>query len=271
MENKIGQEFKQEFMEDKADFSINRWFNKLPIRIVGSPEKPFFYASDIGTVLGLQRIGMSLKNFDETEIVTPETRLQYNIVTYRKYKDQFRRDDSITLLTEYGVYRLIINSRSEIASEFKKYIYKLIEETRQADRNKLKTIDPEDFEELKNKVAKLERMSDEYQKYNPSIFVFTKKVNGNPYEHILAKDKDEYIEQYFDETCEVLYKFTTKPCPEDYTKYTMCAKIYGDSEQIMDDLSEHCLDIEPMSLRYCRYIMDFDLSIIEARVVYHKQ
>ena len=95
-------------------FAINEFFNNQPIRVIGSPDEPFFYASDIGDILGIKNIATSIKNFDEMELVTPEVRIEHKLVTYRKYGDKFRRDDTITLLTEYGVYRLILCSKSII-------------------------------------------------------------------------------------------------------------------------------------------------------------
>ena len=42
-----------------------------------------------------------------------------------------KRDDRIILLTEFGVYRLIINSRSENARAFKGHIYETLRSARQ--------------------------------------------------------------------------------------------------------------------------------------------
>ena len=36
-------------------FSINAWFNNLPIRIIGTPDCPYFYAVDVGKVLGMKK------------------------------------------------------------------------------------------------------------------------------------------------------------------------------------------------------------------------
>lgn len=51
---------------------ITAWFNNLPIRVLGSNLEPFFYAGDIAQVLDIQKVRNSVKNFDETELVTPE-------------------------------------------------------------------------------------------------------------------------------------------------------------------------------------------------------
>ena len=112
----------------------NTWFNDLPVRIIGTPEEPFFYARDIADILGIKKISTSIKNFDKTELVTSEMRAHHNLLTYKKYRDEMRRDDSIILLTENGVSRLLSNSRTPAAEKLrsllddKKYYYKSIPE-----------------------------------------------------------------------------------------------------------------------------------------------
>ena len=150
---------------ENNQFTINGFFNNLPIRIIGTPEEPFFYASDIGDILGIKQISVSVKNFDETEIVTSQKRQKYNIVTYYKYKDEMRRDDRIVLLTEFGVYRLILCSRSDIAKDFKKYIYQLISTARNGEKKKLNTISANDLNKLRSAVETLEKERNDYQKY----------------------------------------------------------------------------------------------------------
>ena len=137
-------------MEDNQ-FTINGFFNNLPIRIIGTPEEPFFYDNDIGTILGIKNIATSITGFDDTEIVTPDVRQKYNLVTYYKYRDTLRRDDRIVLFTEFGVYRLILCSRSLIAKDFKKYVYQLIKNTRNTEKQKLNVISQNDFNEMKQK------------------------------------------------------------------------------------------------------------------------
>lgn len=254
-------------MQDNQ-FTINGFFNDLPIRIIGTSTVPFFYANDIGAVLGIKNIQMSIKNFDEMELVTPETRQKYNLVTYYKYKDELRRDDRITLLTEYGVYRLIINSRSDIAKEFKRYIYQLISSSRDNEDKTLNMISQDDVKELKNKLDIIEKQRDEYSKHNPAIYVFTKKINDIPYKHMPKRDVDEYAAEYETDSCDTLYKFTTRPVADDYVMYTLYAKIYGDSEQIMSGIFPESLSINYKASKYSCYHADFDMCVVEGKVIY---
>lgn len=254
---------------ENTQFTINSFFNNLPIRIIGSPEEPFFYASDIGDILGIKQISVSVKNFDETEIATPEVRRTKNLVTYRKYKDELRRDDSVTLLTEYGVYRLILCSRSAIAKEFKAHIYQLIKNARLAEREKLHIISKDDFAAMHKHIQELEKNQAEYKKYNPTIFVFKVEICGNPYNHIPTEFVDKDIARYFNESWEYLYKFTTEPDATDYTLGEPIAKIYGNSEQIMEELLDEALEIVPSAHSKYSFHENFDFDIMYGKIIYN--
>ena len=256
MEN-IPQQPEQEVL-DNSVFSINTWFNNLPIRIIGTPDEPFFYAADIAAVLGIKNVSMSIKNFDQEDIVSPEMRARYNLITYKQYKKGPRQDDSVVLLTEDGAYRLIFGSRCVLAREFRRHIAAIIREARLKEVNKLKIIEPEKLQAMTAELADARAIIKRYQKYNPAIYVFEKLVDGNPCKHILREDRDYDIKDA--EHCERLYKFTTKPNASDYSGYNLYAEIYGNSDQIMDSLFDECLDINPKSLEYCRYIPDCDFD-----------
>lgn len=115
-----------------ADMEINRWFNQLPIRILNSHQFPMFYAEDITKALSIKCGRTSLRNFTEKEIVSPALRQRYNIVTYSKLKNCLRRNDKAILLTEFGVYRLIMNSRGQLADQFRDFIYDVLYQLRTA-------------------------------------------------------------------------------------------------------------------------------------------
>ena len=257
---------------DNSVFSINTWFNNLPIRIIGSSDEPFFYASDIAAILGIKQLSSSIKNFDQTELVSPDTRARCNLITYRKYKGDMRRDDSITLLTECGVYRIIFNSRSNLSRDFRAHIYTTLRVARQNEKTPLNIINQEDLQIINEKLNNLESLVKKYQKYNPVIYVFRIAVNGNPFDYILREDRDPDITQY--DSCKRLYKFTTKPIASDYTTYNLYAEIYGNNGNVMDSLSEYSLELKPKSLKYCRYIPDCDFDdydfcdFSECKIVY---
>jgi prophage antirepressor-like protein len=97
---------------NQSGLEINQFFNQLPIRILNSQQLPFFYAEDVAKVLCIRNVRTSITNFTNKEIVSQDLRRKYNITTYCKYKGGVRRNDKAILLTEFGVYRLIMNSRT---------------------------------------------------------------------------------------------------------------------------------------------------------------
>src|ERR1700761_6865683 len=95
-------------------FSINEWFNENNIRMLGTPDKPYFYAADVGRALGIAKIAQSISRFGDSDTVSDTTRTAEGIVTYRQYRNELRRNDGVKLLTEAGVYRLIMTKNTEI-------------------------------------------------------------------------------------------------------------------------------------------------------------
>lgn len=97
-------------------FSINEWFNELPIRIIGTLQNPIFYASEIGIVLGIKNVRKSVAKFDESKVVTGLMRETLNIKSYKFSKNKkLIEDPTMILLTLSGAKRLIASSRSLIA------------------------------------------------------------------------------------------------------------------------------------------------------------
>ncbi len=132
-------------MIDRPEFEINRFFNELPIRILNSHEMPFFYAEDVAKALGIKNTKTTTQNFDEDEIVSMQQRQKYNITTYKKYRNTFRPNNKIILLTEFGVYRLLLSNRSEKSNEFKKFLYDVLHQLRTVGEYKIKA----ELEQLK--------------------------------------------------------------------------------------------------------------------------
>ena len=71
----------------------------------------YYYAEDVAAAIGIKKVRITVKNYNETEIVFPDRRKKYNIITYRRYKDSFRRDDRMILITNQGLMRLLSSSR----------------------------------------------------------------------------------------------------------------------------------------------------------------
>lgn len=106
---------------------LNQIFNDLPIRIIGSHQFPMFYASDIGKILGIGNVRDKIRGFSQKEIVNYETRQKMGISTHRANGS---KHDGITLLTEYGVYRLMFTQNSELAESFREWFYDMMHKVR---------------------------------------------------------------------------------------------------------------------------------------------
>jgi prophage antirepressor-like protein len=90
---------------------------EVQINIRGSDEDPLFQANQIGELLELTNIRVTLKDFDEDEKVV--------IATYTRGGNQ-----QITFITEIGLYRLLGMSRKPIARTFQKWVCQVIKEIR---------------------------------------------------------------------------------------------------------------------------------------------
>lgn len=92
-------------------------FENEDIRIYGTVENPLFVANDIGRVLGLKSIKMSIKDFDDTM-------RQVNTI----YSNAGNRQ--MSLLTEKGLYEVLYKSRKPVAKKFKDWAYRVMKEIR---------------------------------------------------------------------------------------------------------------------------------------------
>jgi len=227
--------------------SITSWFNHLPIRIIGDNITPYFYAQDIGSILGIKNVRTSLQKFTEYEIVSRELRESKGLVTYYKYKDELRRDDSIILLTEPGVYRLVMRSRLLVAEQLKEHIYKAVLNARLAEQQKLNILIDENnnMKEAFRNADKMREELDAHKKHNPIWYVFETKINDDPYKHVDKCDMNpDGIGQ---DPCEYLYLYTMNTRATDFNK-KLVAKLFGFPDDIRDGIAEESLTTNPSSM-----------------------
>lgn len=98
----------QAFVLDGTSHDVSiKWENGVPL----------FRASDVGQVLEISNIHMSLQTFDEDEKVISKA-------------DTPGGPQEVTYLTEQGVYKLIMRSRKPIAKPFQKWVCNVIVEIR---------------------------------------------------------------------------------------------------------------------------------------------
>jgi prophage antirepressor-like protein len=224
------------------NFDINDQLNKFNIRILNTYADPYFYGYEIGDILGIKNIRNSVRNFDESEIVSAEDRIKNNIITYSPYKGKMRKDDKVILIKEYGLHRLIINSNSAAAKDFRNYIYKTIRDKRLESEIKLNMLEGKDNTiETNNKYIKSQEELDQYKKFVPMFICYKIEINDDPYKHIESKHKSK--DQLCDYKTEFLYLFVIDGIDNGYyiSKYTTYAKIFGTKEYIYEKIAEYTL------------------------------
>jgi prophage antirepressor-like protein len=158
-------------LKTDSTIEINHFFNELPIRILNSHQFPFFYAEDVCKILNIKNTRKSVENFTEHEIVSQELRQKYNITTYKIHRGKRAIDNRKILLTEFGVYRLLMNSRSQLAEQFRTFVYQVLYQLRTVGEYKIKAdleqlqitneLLRKDNERLQTKVSEFKNLCDE--------------------------------------------------------------------------------------------------------------
>lgn len=249
-------------------FQINTFFNSLPIRIIGTEKHPMFYAEDLGRLLGIARIRDQIKYYSEHEIVAPWQKEMNNVTTYRT---NGRKHDRMVLLSEFGLYRLLMNNKSQIGETFRTWVYEVLWKIRI--NGAYKYAESETIEALKltneklliesNKhkeyIKELELKQQSFKNLCEKIHIFEIKNNPkwvklerNLPEHDQFSDDsgeedefdyidnwDAYSKDFPLEAAQRLYsyKLSIKPTPEDFTKYNTVFSLYvRDSKKVLENL-----------------------------------
>ena len=105
----------EEIKEDSN--CIIKAFEYTNITIVKEDSNTFlFRGTDIGKVLGLTNIRVTIQNFDEDERVV------------RKAYDSNNIERDTIFLTSRGIYRLLYNSKKDIAKQFRKWVGNILDD-----------------------------------------------------------------------------------------------------------------------------------------------
>lgn len=97
-------------------FNTNDLHTEIVIK--GTIDEPLFRASDVGVILDISNIRMSINDFDDSE------KCAINAV------DGTGRLQDITFLTEKGLYKVLFRSRKPIAQKFQNWVCEVIKEIR---------------------------------------------------------------------------------------------------------------------------------------------
>jgi prophage antirepressor-like protein len=142
-------------------FNSNNFHTEITIK--GTPEKPLFRASDIGTVLEMGNIRSNIQELNENDKAV--------VVT-----DTIRGPQSVTFITAKGLYKILFRSRKPIAEQFQNWVCDVVEELRLNGQYSLQS----KVNELENKLQDAEQSIEELEKQNislsdekiPSIYIY---------------------------------------------------------------------------------------------------
>lgn len=143
----------------------------------------YFKASDIGKVLNLSNIRVSIQNYDEDEQVV------------RKAYDLRGCEQDTIFLTSRGVYRLLYSSKKEIAKKFRKWASDILDDIIFNQSKELKCQLEEKEKLLLEKNKELEKYKEKvYEKVEKRGFVYVIKTGiDGPYK--IGKTKDIVIKR----------------------------------------------------------------------------
>jgi prophage antirepressor-like protein len=102
-------------MEIVKAFNSNSLHTDIVIQ--GTHEEPLFRASDIGEILEMSNIRVTIQNYDDTE--------RHVSTAYTSTGPK-----QVTFLTEKGLYKVLFKSRKPIAEKFQNWVCEVIKELR---------------------------------------------------------------------------------------------------------------------------------------------
>lgn len=132
------------------------------IIIAGSIEQPLFRASDIGLILEMSNISKNILDYDETE--------KTSLITKTNGGNQ-----SVTFLTEKGLYKVLFRSRKPIAETFQNWVCEVIKEIRLKGTYTLQqqiTETQQQLEEAKQENIILQQKLEESTDNVPTIYIW---------------------------------------------------------------------------------------------------
>lgn len=150
-----------EIVNNETSLTVKK-FENLNITIYGTYENPLFKANDIGELLDIKNIKDTIKNFNSKQklgvvLTDPHGRLQ-----------------ETNMLTEQGLYKILMRSRKPIAEQFQDWVCEVIEEIRKLGKydleEQLKLKDIETQKLLEEKEKQLQEKELELVKYKEKVY-----------------------------------------------------------------------------------------------------
>lgn len=104
---------------------IKQIFNDKEIRFIEKDGEYWAVAGDVAKALGYSQTSNMLRMIDVEDVTTQNVKVTSN----SKYA---RKTQQVSIISEYGIYEAIWNSRRDEADDFKKWVKQVIKELRQA-------------------------------------------------------------------------------------------------------------------------------------------
>ena len=104
---------------------IKQIFNDKEIRFIEKDDEYWAVAGDVAKILGYSLTPHMLRMIDKEDVTT-------HIVDSTSNSKFARKTQKVNIISEYGIYEAIWNSRRAEAQEFKKWVKQVIKELRQS-------------------------------------------------------------------------------------------------------------------------------------------
>ena len=181
-------------MDDKQ--LLIKQFQHFNIEIYGTYEQPLFKAKDIGDLLGIKNVKDAIKNYNNKQ--------KLGVVL----TDPHGRPQETNMLTEQGLYKMLMKSRKPIAEQFQDWVCNIIQEIRINSNKQLH----ENNQQLQKQLEYYKEKTFEQTPLDQTIYVMsTDKDNvfkiGKTNQH--TKSRKSQLQTACVEDINILYEFKT--------------------------------------------------------------
>ena len=225
---------------DNDDNLLVKTFEQNNITIYGTSDKPLFKANDIGDLLGISNIRESIKDFTDKQRSVSLTDTAFGI-------------KETTMLTEQGLYKVILRSRKPIAVKFQDWVCEVIEEIRKTGEYKSR----KQAEITKSNELFIQQYNGKTVNYLGNVhekdgYIIKKygKTTGNLYQRLLAHQKQYGSNFYFTNVieCENIHELEKRIQTHDILKSKHIKSYNGKVTQELIRLDDKFTDKDLMKI-----------------------
>jgi prophage antirepressor-like protein len=158
---------KQELTKRNKTSLLTKQFNSLNIQVYGTYDEPLFKAKDIGDLLEIKNVKDTIKNYNDKQ--------KLGVVL----TDPHGRPQETNMLTEQGLYKMLMKSRKPIAEKFQDWVCEIIKEIRLKGKYDLEEKIKEHQELLQEKEQELLRYKEKtYEEIEKTGHIYVIKTDG---------------------------------------------------------------------------------------------